>query len=266
MNFNTNDFYDVNFLETQSDPFYSFLVFDELPSTNTYLKERAGELAEGSVCIADAQSGGKGRNGRSFYSPKGCGLYLSLLLKPQKQAVSILALTTALACAAAKAIEELYGIDMDIKWLNDLRIGSKKAGGILCESSLRMDGTIDALILGIGINVHETFLPAEIESIACALSSYSDHQVTRNELVVSLLKHFLEEYQNLDQASWLDYYKSHCSMLGTNVIVEHGNRRYEVKALDVLENGALLVLHNGKEEVLTSGEIHIFTNEKRLPV
>jgi len=66
MNFNTNDFYDVNFLETQSDPFYSFLVFDELSSTNTYLKERAGKLAEGSVCIADAQSGGKGRNGRSF--------------------------------------------------------------------------------------------------------------------------------------------------------------------------------------------------------
>ena len=108
---------------------YIIILIEQLESTNTWLMEHTA-MEEGTVIIADEQTGGKGRNGRHYHSPKGSGIYLSLLLKPDGALHDVLSLTAATAVACLKAIEEVYGLACSIKWLNDILYEGKKITGI----------------------------------------------------------------------------------------------------------------------------------------
>ena len=122
-------------LQKEIPSFYHVHCFEQLGSTNTWLMEHT-DMEEGTVIIADEQTGGKGRNGRHYHSPKGSGIYLSLLLKPDGALHDVLSLTAATAVACLKAIEEVYGLACSIKWLNDILYEGKKISGILCEGKM----------------------------------------------------------------------------------------------------------------------------------
>ena len=171
---------DIHELKKQC-PDYSFLHMDTVGSTNEYLKEHL-DLPEKTVVIAEEQTRGKGRKGRSFYSPKGCGIYLSLLIKPQDSLDSVFDLTAITALSALKAIQTIYGITPSIKWLNDLLVHGQKIAGILCES-LFFGSQIKAMILGIGINVHAFERPAEIASVAASIEDFSPIKKPRSILI-----------------------------------------------------------------------------------
>ena len=133
-------------------------VWKEIPSTNQRLKQAAVEkkLPSGSFVAAESQNAGKGRRGRTFYSPKGSGLYLSVLLYPSKTAHESLEITAAAAVAVCRAVEKCCGVSLGIKWVNDLYLGEKKVCGILTEAVTDFEtGDIEFVVVGIGLNLYE---------------------------------------------------------------------------------------------------------------
>ena len=146
---------------------YAVSVVGQTVSTNTDLRALAlTGAAEGTTLIADTQTGGRGRRGRTFASPEG-GVYLSTLLRPAPNTKTGL-ITCLAAVAACRAIESLCSLWVEIKWVNDLYLNGRKVAGILAEGVLAPDGTLSAVVIGIGINVYGT-LPPELSTIATTL-------------------------------------------------------------------------------------------------
>ena len=244
---------DIHELKKQC-PAYSFLHMDTVGSTNEYLKEHL-ELPEKTVVIAEEQTRGKGRNGRSFYSPKGCGIYLSLLIKPQDNLDSVFDLTAITALSALKAIQTIYGISPSIKWLNDLLVHGQKIAGILCES-LFFGSQIKAMILGIGINVHAFKRPAEIASIAASIEDFSPIKKPRSILIAKFLN-FFDEYLAAP-AKALEDYRNQLAYVNQKVYI-HQAGQISTGIIRGIDDHFHLLIENehGQQEPLVSAEISI---------
>ena len=194
----------------------------EVSSTNTLLKQAAAEGApEGTVLIACRQTAGKGRLGRSFYSPEETGLYMSVLLRPELKVQDSLLITTAAAVAAAEAIEKTTGVKAEIKWVNDIYCRRKKTAGILTEGSIRPGSDqLAYAVLGIGINVWKpkNDFPAEIQSIAGSILEEScfDEDL-RNRLAAAILNEFMRLYPKLSEIQFMDAYRQRSFLLGLEV-------------------------------------------------
>lgn len=236
------------------------LVFDELDSTNSYLKSHIGEASpEFLTVIADSQTLGKGRMSRKFHSPKESGIYISILLKPQIKAENSVLITAAAAVAVNRAIEDLSGKTAKIKWVNDIYIKNKKVCGILTEGSINPNGSLNYVILGIGINAYtpENNFDDEIKDIAGAVFEKRKENL-RNKLIAKVIKNFKEYYNALEDKNFLEYYKKKNLVLGKEITVPKNNICLSAKALDIDENCRLLVEYkNGEKEYLSSGEISI---------
>ena len=231
-------------------------------STNDVLKQMAAQGApEGTVLVAGEQTRGKGRLGRSFHSPEGTGVYLSMLLRPSCGPEALMHLTCAVACAMVEAIENTAGFRPGIKWTNDLVYGTHKLGGILTELGMRSQG-LDYCILGIGINClqkQEDF-PPELQDMAASLSMIAGRPVSpallAAQMMVSLRK--MDQILLTDKAAILDSYRRDCVTLGTEVSLVRGSEKRHGKALDIDNNGALLVEFTpGHPEAVNSGEVSI---------
>ena len=147
---------------------HKIIVMDDTPSTNDEVKKLAAVGAEvGLVVISDHQIGGKGRRGRSFFSPENSGIYMSMLFRPDaKKTSDIIKLTSYAAVAVSSAISEVCHIETGIKWVNDIYLGDKKICGILAESVSASAETIGTVVVGIGINVYEpSAIPADLQDI-----------------------------------------------------------------------------------------------------
>ena len=166
--------------------------YDTISSTNTKAKELAQDGApHGTVLVADHQTGGRGRLGRSFSSPAGMGVYLSVLLRPNCQPAALMHLTCAAAVAMCNAVEQAAGIRPKIKWTNDLVFNKKKLGGILTELSPNPDtGLVDYAIIGIGINCcqNPSDFPPEIGDMAASLSMVSGKEISRAYLAAAMIE------------------------------------------------------------------------------
>jgi len=240
---------------------FTVQIYDCIPSTNTAAKEAArGGAPEGLVIIADCQTGGYGRYQRMFYSPGESGLYMSLLLRPQKNVADVTLITTAAAVAVAEAIEEMVGRSCDIKWVNDLLLDGKKICGILTEGAFHTSGTsLDYAVLGIGINVSEPHggFPEEIRRIAGAIVQ-DPTDGFRNRLAAAILRRFWGYYRNLDEKSHLNAYRKRLAFLGQKVTVIKGEASFLATALAVDGEMRLHVRYeDGRKEALSSGEIAI---------
>ena len=224
---------------------------DCVDSTNAKVKEMALRgAAEGVTMMADTQTGGRGRLGRTFASPAG-GLYLSTLLRPVG-AVDPGAITCRAAVAAARAIESLCALSVDIKWVNDLYLNHRKVAGILAEGVLSPTGELSAVVLGIGINVCGV-LPAELDTIATTLEA-EGVTLSREDVAAA----FLNEWERvLTDSDWLVEYRRRNLVLGRSVTVVQGSETYPATALDVTEAGHLLVRTAVGERVLSSGEVNV---------
>ncbi|MEK3670678.1 biotin--[acetyl-CoA-carboxylase] ligase [Paenibacillus sp. FSL R10-2771] len=238
-------------------------VYKTIPSTNEAVKILAanGE-AEGKVILSEEQTAGRGRNGRPFFSPRGTGIYMSILLRPKLSAAESILLTTSAAAAVALAIESVSGKDTQIKWVNDVFMDGKKVCGILTEASLSLEnGLLDYAVLGIGINVTlpAAGFPDGLGGIATSVFSESNHyDDLRCRLAAEVLNHFMEYYAHLTDRPFLSEYRQRILSLGKPVTVMKDNKQRGATAIDIDNDCRLKVRYeNGDEEYLSSGEVSI---------
>ena len=263
-------------------PLPSVKIFPETGSTNTDMKEslkkegeasegveknsatltkRTGKasapLPEGTVYLTDCQSGGRGRQGHSFYSPKGMGIYFSILTRPKESSGNALTITTHAAVAVVRAVKELYDISLSIKWVNDLFLNGKKVCGILAEG--KFCPALEYCIMGIGINLFtpEGGYPAEISEIAGSLfGEYQEERFfdfDRNQLMATILYHY---FCICDEKEVLPEYREHNLVLGRRVSFSENGIEKEGVVTAITKHGELfLSLDSGASQILLSGEV-----------
>ncbi len=246
--------------------------YKTLDSTNNFLKRYAERgIVTDTVVIAESQTAGRGRIGRSFYSPDGMGIYFSIILHPKKQIIKCTDITTMAAVAEVLAIESALKISPCIKWVNDIYFGNKKVSGILAESKLNADTDVpEYVILGVGINIYtpEKGFPEDIKDVAGALlPDNNEIPNLKNSLVSGFLINFLKFYNNLPDKSYMDIYREKCFCIGKDVTVINSDHteitgvaldRTHAHVLGVNDDGNLRVRYgDGYEEDLSSGEISI---------
>lgn len=239
-------------------------VRDTVDSTNNVLKAMAEAGApHGTILIADEQTGGRGRQGKSFASPKGVGLYYSLLLRPSCAPTQVGHVTAMVAVAACDAVEAVTGVRPGIKWTNDLVLNGRKLAGILTEMSAEWEsGTLQYLVTGIGINCNyqKTDFPEEVQPMAASLLLETGVRVDRCQLAAELTKAFYRMQSELlsGKARWLERYKQDCVTLGRPVKVLRGQDVRTGTALGIDENGGLIVRYDsGETGVVYSGEVSV---------
>ena len=237
--------------------------FDTITSTNYVLKQRANQGApQGTVLVADSQTGGRGRLGRTFLSPSGVGIYLSVLLRPNCTPMELMHLTCACASAACAAIEQSAGFRPGVKWTNDIVSQKRKLAGILTELGLNQDGCTAYAIIGIGINCSqrpEDFPPA-IREIAGSLEMVSGNQIDRALVAARMIDALYDMNRILltDKSRIMERYRKDCITLGQEVSLVRGEEIRHGRALDVDEEGALIVEYeNGTVETVNSGEVSV---------
>lgn len=240
---------------------FALTAYRQVTSTSTLLREAAEHGApEGTVILADGQTAGRGRQGHTFWSPEGSGLYFSVLLRPTEQATAVLPLTAAAAVAAARAIEAVSGRQTDVQWVNDIYCGGKKVCGILTEGRLSPHtGAPEYAIIGVGINVAAPVsgFPAELGNRAGAVFDRAQDGV-REQIAAGFLEALWESYAHLSEAWFVEEYRRRCLRLGREVDVLCGDRRIPALVLDVTDTLALRVqFEDGTVKELTSGEVSI---------
>ena len=240
------------------------ICLDSVDSTNNYAKALAMRGGvDGTAVVADEQTGGRGRQGRSFLSPKGKGVYLTMLCRPDVSPISALTLTAFTAVAVCDGIEAACGVRPGIKWTNDIILGKKKLAGILTEMAVEGEtGALQYIVIGVGVNaLHspEDFSP-ELRDIATSLAMELGHPVPRGRLCACIINAMEEMY-----AVWLngggDYrerYRRDCLTRGRLVRVLRGDRVDEALAADIDPYfGLVLEYADGHRETLHSGEVSI---------
>jgi len=237
--------------------------FEETGSTNRDAKEYAAKNMGEAVFVAASQTEGRGRMTRSFVSPKGKGIYLSVLLRPNLSATDINTVTLLAAVAVSDAIDELTGKLPSIKWTNDLYFDGKKICGILTECALESDGGLKHLIIGIGVNLYETAddFPEELREKAGSVFSQTGLTVDRAELAACILSKLerliFEEHFPKNKASFLQSYKDRMLYLNETVDVTSAKGDFSAVVRDLDEEGRLVVEADGKLLTLNSAEISI---------
>lgn len=242
---------------------FALQVFDEAPgSTNDLVREAAvrGE-PEGLVVIADTQRAGRGRQGRTFVSPPGTGVYMSLLLRPKLPAEEAVAVTGIAAVAVARAIADVGGGRAGIKWVNDITLRGRKVCGILTEATMDMEsGGLDYAVLGIGVNLFPPAggFPPELADIAGAVFPGTPEDDERSRLIAAILDRFLPLYRALPDRGWLEEYRSRSILTGRDVRFIREGRESFGRVLGV-DNAARLLLRlpSGEETALSSGEVQL---------
>ena len=235
-------------------------VYDEIDSTNTEAKRRlySSDVKDFTVIVSDMQKGGRGRTGKSFASPKGSGVYFSIILHPKDfYDFSYFDLTTVKAAVAvAEGIKEATGKQAEIKWVNDLFINGRKICGILSELDADFESrSVKSVIVGIGINVNEPKDDSfkDLKDIA----GYIGTDVIRNEILSSILNAFYENNYVKKDKEIIEYYKKHSLVIGKDLTFELNGKKYTAKGFDINDKGNLIVDTGEKRITLSSGEVSI---------
>ena len=239
-------------------------IFAEVDSTNTVLKQMAREGAPaGTVVVADRQTGGRGRLGRTFLSPGGMGVYFSALIRPDCAPSELMHLTCAVAVAMCDAVEAACGFRPGIKWTNDLVVNNRKLGGILTELGIHpQTGRVDHAVLGIGINcnqIQSDFDPG-IRDMATSVRMVSGRKADRNRLIAEMILALdrMDRMLLSAPAAILDRYRRDCITLGQHVSIVRGDEVRHAVALDIDAEGGLIVrCDSGEIRTVTSGEVSI---------
>ncbi len=229
-------------------------LFDEITSTNEFGKTINNDDGYYDLIISNCQTNGKGRLGRSFYSPSNTGIYMSIVFNNLPNSYNFVNITSITAVVVTKAIEELTGLNIGIKWVNDLYLNDKKIAGILVEGITNSNENITSkIIVGIGINLSTDSFPKELIDIAGSLNS----EISKNMLIGYIVNYF-DYYFNSSKNEYLDIYKSHSIIIGKDIIYYKDNIPHYGKAIDINNNCELVVLDSeGIIDILRTGEISI---------
>ncbi|MGN1345525.1 MAG: biotin--[acetyl-CoA-carboxylase] ligase [Eubacteriales bacterium] len=228
----------------------------ETSSTNTDARALLAECpgADTILRTADLQTGGRGRQGKTFVSPEG-GLYMTLAMRTGVPLASVVGVTSCAAAAAARALAP-WGIDCGIKWVNDLYLNGAKLAGILVESvndyaAMRSE----AILIGIGVNVKRNLFPAGVHAISLEEAGFS---VDRTELCAGIVRELLDiRRTGFDFSVYADEYRKRSIVLGRNIVFVRDGKETVGRAEGIDEHGGLLVRCGTKLQTLNSGEISL---------
>ncbi len=235
-------------------------VHREIDSTNNEAKRLIADGKTGpALILAESQTSGRGRQGKSFYSPEKTGLYMTFAFPSKLPLEAAVSVTTAAAVAVFRAIRDVTGIETEIKWVNDLYLHGKKVCGILTEAISDFEaGCVESLIIGVGVNISTAEFPAELRAVAGALSSGG---IDRNRLAARITDRLLECLGELGSGAHLDTYRRHSMVIGREIIYIRDGVTTVADALDIDEDGWLVIRHkDGTRALLNSGEITVRTN------
>lgn len=231
-------------------------------STNTLAKQLAAEGAGNrTILLAEEQTGGRGRRGRSFYSPARTGLYMSLILRPQMEMEKLLVVTVAAAVAVCEAIEELTSCRTEIKWVNDIYLNGRKICGILTEAVSDFEsGTAESVIIGIGVNVGMPSggFPADLQGIA---GSLLPARVLRNRLAAAIVNRLLSYVEELPEKAFLEAYRKRSMALGKRVLFLQDGEWREGLAEQIDSDGRLIVKTACGQIPLRAGEMKLLEKD-----
>jgi BirA family biotin operon repressor/biotin-[acetyl-CoA-carboxylase] ligase len=236
--------------------------YESINSTNRRAKDIALEEQEGTVIVAEEQVDGKGRLGRDWISPKGKGIWMSIILKPEVDPIKVAKITLIGAAAVYKGLNNM-NIDSTIKWPNDILIDGKKICGILTEMSCELN-MINYVVMGIGINVNldENNIPEDLREKATSIKISQKKSVNRKELLANILNEFEELYipfkdkGNISES--INICRENCALIGKEVKIIKGEKIKIGRALDINEDGQLVIeFKDGVVENVFSGEVSV---------
>ncbi len=230
--------------------------YQTIDSTNTQAKRLLAEgLRDNMLIAANEQTAGRGRCGRSFYSPGDTGIYYSYIFHPQKTLADAVFITTAAAVSVVRAIESLSTLKPGIKWVNDIYLEDKKVCGILTEAVSDFEsGNLESVIVGIGINYSTSVFPPELAATAGGLN---DSGFSRAALLQAAARELIAVCEDLENPRILEEYKAHSVVLGKEISFTKNGASYRATAVDIDEKGALVVETAQGRQVLSSGEISV---------
>ena len=251
---------DKKVLEQYLEQKLNITIFDELDSTNNYLKKIGSQgEKENQLVIALSQTGGRGRMGRSFYSPNGTGIYFSLLLHPEFSAEKSLFLTVMAAVSVAETVMKYNKNDVKIKWVNDIYINGKKVCGILTEGAVNNSKKLDYAVVGIGINViaPENVFPDDIKDIATAIFPGNSEENIKEKIVADVINRFFSMY-NGDDKDYIRRYKDYSYLTGKEINIIQGDSTRPATVIDITDDCHLLVKNEkGEIEEISSGDVSV---------
>ena len=241
------------------------ILFDEIDSTNSYLKKLAKDKKQNDVLvIANHQTNGRGRLGRNFISDKTSGIYMSLLVRPNISINDAKKITCLTAVAINKAIIELTSLDSKIKWVNDIYINNKKVCGILTEAQTSIEeGTIDYIIIGIGINVYKRQFDESIKNIATSIEDEGSI-ISRNDLIIKIVNNIDNYINNFTDEIYMKEYQNSSCVVNKEVELNIRGNIFKATVLRINDEGELVVRTFDNEELTVySGEItRLVLNDK----
>lgn len=240
----------------------NIVYYKETDSTNLRIKQLGDEGApEGTLAVADSQSAGRGRRGRTWDSPAGSSIYMSVLLRPRILPDRAPMLTLVMACSVAEGIMDCEDVKVQIKWPNDIIINGRKLVGILTEMSTQID-YINHVTVGVGINVNMTEFPEEIRGTATSLRLETGHVVKRARLIAAIMERLEQNYgiflQTEDMSGLMEKYSSLLVNQGKEVMVLGAKEEYKAYAVGINNTGELIVRReDGTEEAVYAGEVSV---------
>ncbi len=225
-------------------------------STNDDLKKLILKDDFYDAVVSEMQFKGRGRLKRKFHSPTFSGIYISIGLKNSFNIVDVGKITTCVAVLVCRAIERLYDLKAQVKWVNDVYINDKKVAGILAESVIK-NGKIEGVIIGIGLNVYDKKFPAELRDIATNLEKESGKKVDRNKIIASLLESIDEIYDDIKSDDFIKEYKERLYILNKKVTVFSGQNTFNGVCVDVTTDGKLVVEKDGELIEISVGDVSV---------
>lgn len=230
------------------------LVYESIDSTNIQAKRLISDGENGTMLlVAEQQTAGRGRQGKSFYSPAKTGVYMSLIIHPMTELENAVTATTSASVAVCKAIESLTSKNPKIKWVNDIYIDDKKVCGILTEAVTDFETqTVTSVIIGIGTNISTVSFPKDVQN-----ASSIGEKINRAKLVATIANE-LNKMSVGDYSAFIDYYKEHSMIIGKEIVFIQNGKNTNATAQDITKTGGLVVkLEDGTTKILSSGEITI---------
>ncbi len=257
-----NDILDKKIIEDKTGRILTIEIYDELDSTNNKMKEYIySGKRDVDLIIADSQTAGRGRMGRTFDSPSGHGIYMSMLIKSDMKSKNALLITSAAAVAVVRAVRKLTGVEAVIKWVNDIYIGKRKVCGILAEA-VSCGGKGMDVVLGIGINVtsSEDMFSENVRGIAGSLyvsGKYDIDKVSRNEIIAEVVNEFNLICSNIEKREFIGDYRKYSNVIGKDIKFLKDNEWISGRAVDIDEDGGLMVDTCDGRVLLNTGEISL---------
>lgn len=230
------------------------LYYPTIDSTNTQAKRLVNEGNRNTLLlVADEQTAGRGRQGKSFYSPPMTGIYMTLVVHPGKELQNAVTVTTAAGVAVCRAIEKCTDRQPQIKWVNDVYLGDKKICGILTEAVVDFEsGLAESMIIGIGTNIRTITFPDSVEN-AASLNA----EVKRADLIAAIANELMAIIDG-GYDDFIDYYRSHSMLIGRDINFIQNGRITPATAIAIDSTGGLVVrLKDGSQTTLRSGEITV---------